>query len=115
MNLRDIDPESFLPIGPNKKSLLVERVGQDEFGPRVGSIIIPSEYAGEHMSSGLEPPVLTHYLSQKCKVLAVGPNVRGVSVGDLVNVPGHGNVYADAEDGNRLIIREGDIAFKYDT
>lgn len=114
MNLRDIDPASFLPLGHNRKALLVERIGR----AHEGRIIIPEQCTGPQMSSGIEPPVLSHYLPKKCKVLAVGPNVRGVKPGDIVNVPGAGNCYADYEDGSgegsRLLIREGDIAGVYE-
>ena len=113
MNLRDIDPARFIPMGHNRKALLVERLDEGR------SIIIPAAYAGPVMTSGLEPPVLEHYRPRKCRVLSVGPNVRGVKPGDIINVPGAGNCYADLEDGegigSRLLIREGDIAFIYET
>lgn len=114
MNLRDIDAEIFVPLGHNRKALLVERVGKGY----EGTLIIPTEHTGAAMSSGIEPPVLSHYLPKKCKVLAIGPNVRGIKVGDIINVPGAGNCYADLEDGtgegSRLLIREGDIAGVYE-
>ena len=114
MNLSQIDPKTFVPLGPGGKSLLVERIG-DGYG---GKLIIPESAKGAAMSGGIEPPVLSHFLPKKCRVLAVGPNVRGVEPGDIVNVPGAGNCYADYEDGqgigSRLLIREGDIAFKYE-
>jgi hypothetical protein len=114
MNLREIDPSTFVPMGHNRKALLVERIdGAHEFS----HIIIPDQHSGASMTDGIEPPVLSHYLPKRCKVLAVGPNVRGVKVGDVVNVPGAGNCYADFEDGqgpgSRLLIREGDIAGVY--
>jgi hypothetical protein len=114
MNLRDIDPEKFIPMGHNRKAIFVERIGHSE----PSRIIIPAQHAGANMTSGLEPPVLEHYLPRVCRVLSVGPNVRGVKPGDIVNVPGAGNCYADLEDGqgigSRLLIREGDIAFIYE-
>lgn len=113
MNLRDIDPAQFIPLGHNRKALLVERIGKGY----EGKLIIPADYEGASMSSGMEPPVLSHFLPQDCRVLSVGPNVRGVKVGDIVKVPGAGNCYADLEDGtgegSRLLIREGDIAGVY--
>lgn len=107
MTLSEIDPKHFIPIG---KRLLVERVGKGY----EGRIVIPEAHTGAQMSGGIEPPVLSHFLSQRCKVLAVGPQVRGVKVGDVVGVPGAGNCYPDLEDGNRLLIREGDIAGIYE-
>jgi hypothetical protein len=113
MNLSEIDPKRFIPMGPDRKSLLVERIGKGY----EGRIVIPAGASGAKMSKGAEPPELTHLLPKKCRVLAVGPKVRSVKVGDIVNVPGHGNCYADWEDGkgegSRLLIREGDIAFIY--
>jgi hypothetical protein len=115
VRLSEIDPEKFVPIGHKRKALLVERIdGAHEFK----HIIIPESAAGASLSSGLEPPDLSHFLPKRCKVLAVGPAVRGVKVGDIVNVPGAGNCYADLEDGqgpgSRLLIREGDIAGVYE-
>jgi hypothetical protein len=114
VRLSEIDPKKFTPLGHNRKALLVERIDPIQ----VGSIIIPEQHAGARMTDGIEPPTLSHYLPKRCKVLAVGPNVRGVRVGDIVNVPGAGNCYADLEDGkdqgSRLMIREGDIAGVYE-
>ena len=114
MRLSEIDPEHFVPLGHKRKALLVEPIG----GGYEGKIIIPQETAGPVMSSGLEPPTLNHYRPTVCRVLAIGPNVRGVTPGDIVNVPGAGNCYADLEDGqgigSRVLIREGDIAFIYE-
>jgi hypothetical protein len=113
VNLSEIDPTKFIPLGHNRKALLVERVGKGY----EGKIIIPNECVPAAMSSGIEPPVLSHYLPKKCRVLAVGPNVRWVKPGDIIDVPGAGNCYADLEDGtgegSRLLIREGDIAGVY--
>lgn len=110
MNLSEIDPFKFLPIGHKKKAVLVERIGKGY----EGRLIIPSAAEGASMSSGAEPPVLSHFLPKKCRVLAIGPKVFGVKVGDIVEVPGAGNCYADYEDGqgdgSRVLIREGDIA-----
>lgn len=114
MNLRDINPAEFIPLGHNRKALLVERIGKGY----EGTLVIPEAHEGAAMSSGIEPPVLSHFLPKKCKVLAIGPNVRGVKVGDVIDVPGAGNCYADLEDGtgkgSRLLIREGDIAGVYE-
>ena len=116
MRLSEIDPEHFVPLGHKRKALLVERIdGAHPFS----HIIVPDSAAGAQLSSGLEPPDLSHYLPKRCKVLAVGPNVHGVQPGDIVNVPGAGNCYADLEDGqgpgSRLLIREGDIAGVYES
>jgi hypothetical protein len=101
-------------MGHNRKALLVERVGSGYDGV----LIIPEQHRGASLSSGLEPPELSHFLSKKCRILAKGPAVTDeVKVGDVVCVPGAGNCYADEEDGtgdgSRLLIREGDIAFVY--
>jgi hypothetical protein len=113
MRLSELDPATFIPLGHNRKALLVERIGR----AYDGQIIIPEQNKAAQMSSGLEPPVLTHFLPKKCRVLAVGPNVRWVKPGDIIDVPGAGNCYADYEDGtgegSRLLIREGDIAGVY--
>jgi hypothetical protein len=115
VRLSELDPKTFVPLGHNRKALLVERI---DSAHEFQHIIIPEECKGAALSSGLEPPVLSHYLPKRCKVLAIGPNVRGVKPGDVVNVPGAGNCYADYEDGtgpgSRLLIREGDIAGVYE-
>jgi hypothetical protein len=116
MRLLDIDPKTFVPMGHKRKALLVERLGRATKGHE-SSIIIPDAYQGASMTSGLEPPTLNHFLPTQCRVLAIGPKVRGVKVGDIIEVPGAGNCYADMEDGtgdgSRLMIREGDIAGVY--
>ena len=113
MRLSDIDPKTFIPMGHKRKALLVERIG----GGYEGKLIIPEQFSGPQMSSGLEPPELSHYRPKICRVLSVGPAVREVKPGDVVNVPGAGNCYPDHEDGtgigSRVLIREGDIAFVY--
>lgn len=103
MRLSEIDPDCFIPMHDR---LLVERIGLGY----EGKLIIPEQFAGAQMSSGLEPPTLSHFKAKICKVLAVGGRVKGVNVGDMVYVPGAGNCYADYEDGDRILIREGDIA-----
>jgi hypothetical protein len=108
MNLLSIDPTTFRPLG---KRLLVERLNPGETG--FGQIIAPPAYSEAQLSSGLEPPELSHYKGRKCRVLSVGLKVQGVQVGDIVDVPGAGNCYPDIEDGPRLMIREGDIAGIY--
>jgi hypothetical protein len=116
MNLRDINPQTFIPMGHNRKALLVERVGDSSLS---NFLIIPEAAKAPSMTEGIEPPILSHGLSKKCRVLAKGPNVSDeVHVGSLVNVPGAGNCHPDMEDGtgdgSRLLIREGDIAFIYE-
>jgi len=115
VKLSEINPETFVPIGHKKKAVLVERIGEGY----QGQIILPNDAVGAKMSSGLEPPELSHFLPKKCRVLAVGPKVYGVKPGDIVEVPGAGNCYADMEDGqgpgSRVLIREGDIAGIYET
>jgi hypothetical protein len=108
MNLQAIDPSKFRPLG---KRLLVERMGAGY----EGRVVIPDAHQGPQMTSGIEPPVLYHFIPRKCKVLSVGLEVQGVAVGDIVDVPGSGNCYADAEDGNRILIRQGDITGKYES
>jgi hypothetical protein len=114
MNLSEIDPTKFVPMGHDRKALLVERLDSAHAFPH---LIIREQATGPEMTGGEAPPILEHYFPKRCKVLAVGPNVRGVKVGDVVNVPGAGNCYADLEDGtgegSRLLIREGDIAGVY--
>lgn len=107
MNLQEIDPSKFVPLG---KRLLVERIGKGYDG----QIVIPDALTSAQMTSGIEPPILYHFIPRKCKVLSVGMRVKGVRVGDEIDVPGAGNCYADLEDGNRLMIREGDIAGTYE-
>ena len=108
MNLLSIDPTTFRPLG---KRLLVERLNPGEMGS--GLIVMAPGHRDAQMSSGLEPPELSHYKGRKCRVLSVGSKVQGVQVGDIVDVPGAGNCYPDIEDGPRLMIREGDIAGIY--
>ena len=77
----------------------------------------PQRYCVKHYSCDVLAQQIAD-ISWLDKVLAVGPNVRGVKPGDIVNVPGAGNCYADLEDGqgpgSRLLIREGDIAGVYE-
>lgn len=103
MNLSELDASNFVPL---HKRLLVKRVGKGY----EGRIIFPEQGTGPQMTSGMAPPTLSHDKSKVCEVLAIGAGVRGVKVGDKVSVPGAGNCYPDLEDGDHILIREGDIA-----
>lgn len=108
MNLSEIDPKTFVPMGHNRKAILAERIGEKS------PLIVPDTACDPRMSSGLEPPELSHWRPKYMKILAIGPKVTGVRPGDVVCVPGAGNCYPDLEDGvgagSRVLIREGDIA-----
>jgi co-chaperonin GroES (HSP10) len=50
--------------------------------------------------------------SRRFKVIAVGPKVTEVRVGDIVLLPGVAAEQPDLEVGKQLFVTEGDVGFK---